>query len=124
MDALILIGFFISMALVVLMLKKLEKKYGVDRAEAGEPLKKIERSAGWISGISLIGLIGLATAGVAINYMIVLLCFGGLAVLQTLIEWKYVGNSRRSLVSLLLTIVFILSILGLMGLAEWTAVDL
>ena len=124
MDALVLIGFFIFMVLVALLLKKLEKKYGVDRTEAGEPLKKIERSAGWISGICIIGLIGLAAAGVAINYMIVLLCFGVLALLQTLVEWRYVGNSRRSLVSLLLTIVFILSILGLMGLAEWAAVDL
>lgn len=124
MDILILAGFFIGMLVIVGLLSKLEKMYGVNRKEAGKPLKKIERLAGWICGIGLILIIFLAIKGVMINYMVIVLVAGTLSLLQTLAEWKYVKNPQRSISSLMLTVAFLLSILGLIEVAEWVSVNL
>lgn len=124
MEILILTGFFIGMLVIVGLLSKLEKMYGVNRKEAGKPLKKIERLASWICGLGLILIIFLAINGVMINYLVIVLVAGILSLLQTLVEWRYVRNPRRSLISLMLTVGFLLSILGLVEMAEWVSLNL
>ena len=119
MDALVLIGFLFIMFGVALLLNLLEQKYGVNRKEATAPVKKIERSANWISTIGLIAIVVIVMDGVSLNYIGVILFFGVLGMLQTVFEWKYVRNSRKSLVSFTLTIALILSILGLVEIAAW-----
>ena len=117
MNALILIRFLFIMFGVALLLNLLEQKYGVNRKEATAPVKKIERSANWISTIGLIAVVVIVMDGVSLNYIGIILFFCVLGILQTVFEWKYV---RNSLVSFTLTIALILSILGLVEIAAWT----
>lgn len=119
-EALILVGLILIMLVITLGLNKLEKKYGVNRREAGEPLKKTERMAGWVSLGLLAVIVAAAINGSGINYMLIMLVAGMLALLQTLIEWKHVRNAQRSMVSFTLTAVLLLSLLGLMQIVEWT----
>ena len=123
MEIIILVGFFIGILVIMGLLKILEKKYGVNRAEAGKPLKKIERAAGWISGISLIVIVLMAINGVPINYLLLVLFAGMLSLMQTMIEWKYVKSPQRSIISLVLTCAFVLSILGLVEIAVWASAN-
>ena len=115
-NALILIRFLFIMFGVALLLNLLEQKYGVNRKEATAAVKKIERSANWISTIGLIAVVVIVMDGVSLNYIGIILFFCVLGILQTVFEWKYV---RNSLVSFTLTIALILSILGLVELAAW-----
>ncbi|ANU09692.1 hypothetical protein BBH88_04960 [Planococcus antarcticus DSM 14505] len=124
MEALVLIGFIAIMLLLGLLLKRIETKYGVNRATATKPVKKIERWIGWTIVTGLIVIMILSVNGLAINYINVLLFFGIVALLQTVFEWSQVRNTQRSVISLALTIVFVLSLLGLVEVAQWALANL
>lgn len=119
MKALILIGLGTLLLLIGLLLQRIEKKHGVDREAAKEPVKKIERWVEWILVTSFIVLILLSINEVTINYINVLSFFGIVALLQTVLEWSHVRNTQRSVISLVLNLIFVLSIVGLVEVAQW-----
>ncbi|ALS77452.1 hypothetical protein AUO94_01810 [Planococcus kocurii] len=118
MEAFILIGLGALLLFIGFLLQRIEKKHGVDRKAA--PVKKIERWVGWILVTSLIVLILLSINEVTINYINVLLFFGIVALFQAVLEWGYVRNTQRSVISLVLNLVFVLSLVGLVEVVKWT----
>ncbi|KAA0959273.1 DUF4181 domain-containing protein [Planococcus sp. ANT_H30] len=80
----------------------------------------MERWVGWILVTSLIVLILLSINEVTINYINVLLFFGIVALFQAVLEWGYVRNTQRSVISLVLNLVFVLSLVGLVEVVKWT----